>query len=148
MSNKIKKTKLGFTVIELIIVISIVGMVASASFAMFGENRKKAVLDDSQASVINALEEAQNRAATGFGTTTTTKHGVWITTNGFAICGDTTSTCASSTQFTNVTTNWPDLFISFNRLNGKPNTASEIILVNPSGSMYITVTEGGLILPR
>ena len=145
MSNKIKKTKLGFTVIELIIVISIVGVVASASFAMFGENRKKAVLDDAQASVINALEQARSRAATGVGTTS---HGVKIEGNIISECKGEENSCivtSSTTLKSFISTDKSNLTIVFNRLSATSSVATTITIFTLGESATVSVAQDGII---
>ncbi len=51
----IKNKKFGFSLIELLMVISIFGILAGAAFLNFNETRSRVVLEDAQASVINAL---------------------------------------------------------------------------------------------
>jgi len=142
MSNKFKRTKLGFTVIELIIVISIVGIVAAASFVMFDEARNKAVLQNAQASVINALEQARSRAATGVGTTS---HGVKIEGNIISECeGDPCIVTSSTTLKSATTTN--NLTIIFNRLSATSSDATITIENTITGdATTVSVTEDGII---
>jgi len=143
MSNKFKRTKIGFTVIELIIVISIVGIVAAASFTMFSENRK-AVLDNAQASVINALESARSRAATGVGTTS---HGVKIEGNIISECEGEENSCivTSSTTLKSATTT-NNLTIIFNRLSATSSDATITIENTITGdATTVSVTEDGII---
>lgn len=142
MNNKIKITKIGFTVIELIIVISIVGVVAAASFVMFSENRNKAVLQNAQASVINALEEARSRAATGVGTS---DHGVIIKGNIISECeGDPCIETSSTTLISATTTN--NLTLIFNRLSATSSDATITIENTITGeATTVSVTEDGII---
>ena len=142
MSNKFKRTKLGFTVIELIIVISIVGIVAAASFVMFDEARNKAVLQNAQASVINALEQARSRAATGVGTTS---HGVKIEGNIISECeGDPCIVNSSTTLISATTTN--NLTLIFNRLSATSSDATITIENTITGdATTVSVTEDGII---
>jgi len=151
MSNKFKRTKLGFTVIELIIVISIVGVVASASFAMFSENRKKAVLNDAQASVINALEQARSRAATGVGTG---NHGIYITDKKIYPCKG--NPCATDTEnfielkpFVFASTTNLSQTIIFNRLSATSSADATITLEYKIGittiATTVSITQDGII---
>ena len=151
MNNKIEITKLGFTVIELIIVISIVGIVAAASFAMFSENRNKAVLQNAQASVINALERARSRAATGVGTTTGVIHGVIIDVAGRQIInfrndGSGTTTDATTTLPANISIIGSNQEITFNRLSATSSDATITIENTITGdATTVSVTEDGII---
>jgi len=150
MSNKIKITKLGFTVIELIIVISIVGIVAAASFVMFDEARNKAVLQNAQASVINALEQARSRAATGVGTIGT-NHGVIIDVAGRQIInfrndGSGTTTDATTTLPANISIIGSNQEITFNRLSATSSDFTITIENTITGdATTVSVTENGII---
>jgi prepilin-type N-terminal cleavage/methylation domain-containing protein len=64
--RKTKKQN-GFTLIESIIVLSIVGILAGASMIGFRSSHNSANLKEAQASILNALEIARNRAVTGVG---------------------------------------------------------------------------------
>jgi len=148
MINKLKSTKLGFTLNETMIVISIVGIVAAASFLMFSESRRQVVLDDAQASVVNALEEARSRAATGVGEAS---HGVYITNNKIYPCqGD---PCATGTEFLELKplvsaskTPNPLQPIIFNRLSATSSENATITIeYAPAGSTTVSVTEDGII---
>jgi len=141
-NSKCINFQLGFSIIEIIITISIVSTILVGGIIIFIEKKELTLLKNAQASIIYVLEQAQNRSATGVGTTT---HGVRITTNGFATCED---TCGAETPLPPSVSflGSQSLSIIFNRLTGKPNTTSPIILSNPSGTTSITVTEGGLIL--
>ena len=68
-----QNNKNGFSLAEVIIVVSILGIIMSVSFATLGRSNEQLSLKQAQADILFALEEAQNRAATGFGTK---KHGV------------------------------------------------------------------------
>jgi len=150
MSNKIKITKLGFTVIELIIVISIVGIVAAASFVMFDEARNKAVLQNAQASVINALEQARSRAATGVGTTT---HGVCIKNNKIiSFRGNVCTTTAGVGEEISLPPNTSatsSADVIFNRLSAMSSANATITLEYKIGittiATTVSITQDGII---
>ncbi len=142
-----RRIKTGFSIIEMMLVISVLAMLAAAAFASLNENRSREVLDGAQASIVNALELAQNRAATGVGIE---KHGVKITTNSFTICGDTEASFENPTQLNNITTNQSDLFISFNRISAKPNLSTDIIITHAISGLQktITITPEGKIVAQ
>lgn len=75
-----KNRKIGFSIIEMLFVIAIFGLVASAASIMFSDTRNRVVLDDAQATVFAALERARSRAATGVRITEPmgSNHGIYI----------------------------------------------------------------------
>lgn len=134
----------GFSITETIITISILSMLAIGSVAIYTEKRGLTLLNNAQADIIYALEQAQNRAATGVGTT---KHGVIIKQDRFIACeGDPCSSTTETILPFSVQTNQSNLTIIFDRLSGKPNATSTIILNNLIGTTSVTITEGGIIL--
>jgi len=152
MINRIKNIKLGFTLTETLIVISIFGIVAAASFVMFTGARSQAVLDDAQASVINALERARSRAATGVGTTTDFDHGVRTDVSGnqitnFRSDGSVTTTDENVTLPPAVSIVGSDQEIIFNRLSATSSASTTITLQHTiSGTTTtVSVTEDGII---
>ena len=165
MINKVKITKPGFTLTETLIVISIFGVVAAASFVMFTGARSQAVLDDAQASVVNALERARSRAATGVRTTGSTglDHGIYINFGGnnetreiYSFEGDSWAGRVSEqdvilppdTVIVKQNPTGPDeVEINFNRLSATSSTSTTILLQHIISGITTTVgiTEEGII---
>lgn len=144
---KTRGTKLGFSLIELIIVISILGMVAAATFVMFNGTRNRVVLEDAQASVINALEQARSRAATGVGTTS---HGVYIEGNKIITFEGNTYVPGTGDETTlpfPVSTDQSNLTIIFNRLSATSSADATITLEHTTSGITTTVsvTQDGII---
>lgn len=63
--GKKRKIEQGFTLIEIVIVIAIIGIMTALVFAISGPSRKSSELESSAVEVITALREAQNYALTG-----------------------------------------------------------------------------------
>ena len=146
MENKNKKTKnSGFSIAEIIIVLSIFAIIASAAFTMFNGTRNKVALEDAQAKVLNAFERARSRAATGVGTTS---HGVIIEGNVISDCeGYPCEKSSASSSLTSVSTDKPNLTVIFNRLSATSSTSTIIILTNniSGATTSVEVTEEGII---
>jgi prepilin-type N-terminal cleavage/methylation domain-containing protein len=151
MINKARIRKFGFTLSETMITIGIFGIVVAASFAMFTGARSQAVLDDAQASLINALERARSRAATGVGTTTGFDHGVTINVpnqvTNFKSDGSVTTTEENITLPSNISIIGSDQEIIFNRLSATSSVSTTIMLEHTiSGTTStVSVTEDGII---
>ena len=77
MTKMLKKT-IGFSLVELVIVIAIMGIMVLIASPMFNQTRNKIVLEGAQASLINSLEEARSRALTGVGEDIDEVHGIYI----------------------------------------------------------------------
>jgi len=146
MNNYCKK---GFTLVEILIVIAIFGIVGSAASVMFNGTRNRVSLEDAQASVINALERARSRAATGVGTE---DHGVCI--DGNKLIAFEGNSCPSPTTDNSTdlapnisVTNSPAVPVIFNRLSATSSADTTFTIENTiTGSTTIViVTKDGII---
>ena len=150
MKNKIKKTKKsGFTLVETIIVISIFSIIASVTFVMLNGTRNEVVLEDAQATVLNALESARSRAATGVGNVGNENHGVRINENEIVVLEGTIEKPPISLP-AGVFTDQSGLEIIFNRLSPNVNIAGDTVITLThiiSGlTKTITITPNGRII--
>ncbi len=144
-----QNNKNGFSLTEVIIVISILGIIMSVSFATLGKSNERLSLKQAQADILFALEEAQNRAATGFGTK---NHGVHIEENKFEIFeGDEYASAGKETNLPpNIFTDKTDTNIIFDRITGSTDGDTIITLTYISGGISggtktIKVTQNGKI---
>lgn len=144
-----EKIKNGFSLIEMVTVIGIFGIVAVAGLGSFKVVKNRIVLDEAQANLLFALEEARNRAATGFGQS---KHGIHIVGNRIVIFegdeyveGEGEETILPPT----VSTNQASTTIIFNRISASTNASTTIIINHTSGNKkIITITQDGRIITQ
>lgn len=167
-----RSPKNGFTLIEIMISISIFGIIIATSISALSNRKGILNLEDAQASIINALGQAQNRAVTGVGTT---NHGVHIYNIGesdintdychnfkeacIAIfkCDNFDATCEDECKDPNssickveslpCSVSTDQSIIEFNRLSGGSENTVEI-KIDCAGvsSKYVNVTKDGAII--
>ena len=147
MKNEMNETKnSGFSLVETIIVLSIFSIIASAAFIMFNGTRNEVVLENAQATVLNALEKARSRAAVGVGTE---NHGVRINENEIVVLEGATEENTLPLPL-GVSTDQSNLEIIFNRLSANANIAGETVITLThmiSGlTKTITITPNGRII--
>jgi len=152
-----RPTKIGFTLIEILIVISISIIFAGTAIATYHNAKKRALLDDAYASVLQAFEQTSNRAATGFGTGE--RQGVYLEKKGIVTFkeGDDPETLPliSISQDPSISTNQTGLTILFNRITALPDIPAgplEITIYDEDDSdvtpKTITITEDGRIISQ
>ncbi|MBI4114401.1 MAG: type II secretion system protein [Candidatus Niyogibacteria bacterium] len=145
------KSGAGFSLLEMIAVIGIVGLLSVIGFASLSSARQRADLRDAEAIVLHSLERARSRAAAGIGEGM--NHGVEIDSNqvtSFEEDIDSGSQNPASpvllpaTVNTSIDTANPDII--FNRLSGMANQEINITLTHANGNAEtITVYEDGAI---
>ena len=139
----------GFSFMELIIVIGILGLIAGASLMGVRATKQRTVLEEAQASILNALGEARSQATTGVGTT---HHGLHIEGNKIISFEGAVYTPGIGTEEElpdSISINTTDNTIIFSRLTGQANTGALITVLSQSGdSLTITVTEEGNIIQQ
>lgn len=149
LNSKHNVPKTGFSLIEIITTLAIFSIIITASVATFNETKNRTVLQDAQATVIHALEQARSRATNGVGNS---KHGVHIEEKKVvSFEGDQYIAGNGDEKILPfaVSTNQSDLTIIFNRLSAQPDTGATIILNHISGiTETITITPEGIILPE
>ena len=91
-----KKTAAGFTLIELIIVVGIIGLLMLVAVPTFNAMRDNVALKNSSQQIVSTLRLAQNRAITSQGGV---QHSVQFTTNSFIIFGGTAGSPTYSTTY-------------------------------------------------
>jgi len=138
----------GFTAIELLIVMAIFGVMVGVVAFDFGGKRNNALLENTQASLLSALEKVQNMALTGV---VTGKQCVRIEEKKITLFKE--EACSGSGEEINlpapISTDQSGTDIIFDRISGKPNLTIDTIinLFNPDGqTKNITITPDGRII--
>ena len=139
--NKYFLNKNGFTLVEMLVVMSVFGLIGSAATLMLKGTRNSVTLEDAQATVLNALEKARSRASTGVGSG---NHGVIINGNVISECEGNPCTETSNTTL-KLPTDKSGLTIMFNRLSATSSVATTITILAPGENATVTVNENGII---
>lgn len=130
-----------FTLIEILIVISIIGIVASLGFLTFSESTKELALDNSYATVLTALESARNNAMRGAGDGASGQT-ITISNDGKSIITDT----VTLPLYSGVTINQTGNSFVFERISGKISNETTFILTNSNGqTKTITINQNGYV---
>lgn len=138
--------KTGFSLIEIMIVISIIGIVSSLALINMGPARDQAALNNAQAAVAQALERARSRSATGAGEQS---HGVHIETDRVTVFEGTSYTGAGQETLLplSVSTNHNNLTIIFERITAQPDQTADITLEHNNGATKnVQLTPEGKII--
>jgi len=139
--KKTSKNQNGFSLIEIIVIIVILGIMLSAVVLNFRQSRNRAVLEQGQASIINALELAKNRASSGVGEE---NHGVRIEQNEIIIFEGGNEESPIPLPL-NISAS--DLEIIFERISARPNMGTTINITHNSGlTESIIINESGVVL--
>jgi prepilin-type N-terminal cleavage/methylation domain-containing protein len=148
-----EKIKNGFSLIEMVTVIGIFGIVAAAGLGAFKGVKNRIVLDEAQANLLFALEQAQNRAATGVGTS---GHGIHIEEKRIVIFEGDKPEDYDENEEKNEVINLPSNVtvstdqinsnIIFNRISASTDAATTIIINHINGDKKrIDITKDGRI---
>ena len=139
----------GFTLIETLLVITIVAVMATTLFIRFKGANDRATLSDATATVINALEQARNLSATGGNGA---DNGIYLDTNQFFTFNGSsyisgTGRKISMPNFITITP--PATEIKFSRLSGYTSANVTITIAHSSGiTSQINIAQNGAILPQ
>jgi len=137
----------GFSLIESVVVTSIIAITAVGAFTAFFASRSRTALQEGQASMLHAFELARSRAATGYGTQ---DHGVHIAGDLVTLFeGDAYDGSGENTQLPfAVTTDQASATIVFKRLSAFTSASGTIVLSHTNGvTSSIAVTKEGAIIP-
>ena len=135
-----KKTssQFGFTLVEIIVVIAIVGLLAAMVLLTFGQAHREAALDSSYASVITALESARSRAMQGVGDGSGGQS-VTISNDEITNAQGTTIQLSPNVSIQQTGT------IEFERISGEASNPLVITLTDGANTRTATVTPEGYI---
>jgi len=133
----------GFTLIEMLIVIAIIGIIAGIQLTSFGDSRQGAELESSQAVVLHALETARQRAVFGVGDTS---HGVQVNPQEVILFEDDPLTGTVFPLSPNTLTDQSGTDIIFDRISGDTPLGEIITITHDNGdSETVEVYQDGFI---
>lgn len=145
-SKSFSNIESGFSLVETLVVISILGILAVTPLLALRYSTERLAFREAQATILGALEQARNRAATGFGATA---HGVHIESGSvIAFEGDMYVPDSGIAAFLPSTISLmpANLSVVFPRLTARPAADTSITLENSLGaSSTITVHTNGSI---
>lgn len=144
--KKITEKRNGFSYIELMVVISILGIVIAVLGLNLNEARIRALMESTQSSMVSAFEQAQNRSVTGVGSQ---KHGVRVESDKIIIFnGDNYDENAKDLEEISLGSFFTDqdVTIIFDRISGRPDKEAVINIFHNNGlTESVIVTESGVI---
>ncbi|OHA52881.1 MAG: hypothetical protein A3A97_04250 [Candidatus Terrybacteria bacterium RIFCSPLOWO2_01_FULL_40_23] len=144
----------GFSIVEVMLVISIILVLSVTLITRFNGANSSNTLKDNQAKVINILEEARNRSASG---ADGTDHGIYIDTVAKKIIlftGPCISPCVGKTIDLSASISSLSVApvtdqIVFKRITAATEPATTITISNTSGAnLQVTVNQNGTITPN
>jgi prepilin-type N-terminal cleavage/methylation domain-containing protein len=137
----------GFTLIEIIVVIGLIGVLFALAAFSFGTLRSTSALNNAQAIVVQTLQDAHNRSATGVGTST---YGVHITNGAVVEFSGASYVAGEGTQIPlplTVTTDQASTTIIFSRITATASASTTIVLNGGSaGTKKVEVLASGAVL--
>lgn len=142
----------GYSLMELMAVVAIISFTAGIGFVTLMSMKNRLVLDDAAADMVFALEQAQNRSATGFGTS---GHGVRIESDRIIFFdGDSyVEGVGEEKKFPSIiTTDKTDTNIIFKRISGSIVGATDVTVVISNiangANKTIKITKDGRIISQ
>jgi prepilin-type N-terminal cleavage/methylation domain-containing protein len=145
--------KRGFTLVEILITVSITIILAAAAFPVYGSLQVSAQLNENSSQIIQALRTAKQRSLAGYNNS---EHGVKFVANSYVLFQGSSYAVRQSTYDRSVTLDSPlGLFwsfgggvdeINFSKGVGVPNTTGTITLVHDvSGTRTISINSLGMV---
>jgi len=139
MSTHSKQT--GFTLIEILVVIGILGALASLGYISIGSSAKQVALDTSHATVITAFESARSNAMRGAGDGTGGQT-VEISADGKSIITEATTLPLPI----GITIDQAGNTLTFERISGEASNNVTYTLTNTDGqTRTVTITPEGYV---
>ncbi len=138
-----QKNKNGFSLLEIIVVIGVLSIIMTMGFTTLSKSNGQLSLNQAQADLVFALEEAQNRAATGFGTE---NHGVHIEENKFEIFEVGTAGKETTLPLNVSTDKTAGVDVIFNRITASTGADTTITIKHSNGdTKEIKIASNGKI---
>jgi type II secretory pathway pseudopilin PulG len=140
-------TTLGFSLVEVMVVVGITALLSVAVLLSFGAVRPKIDLNDARITVVSALEKARNRAAAGAGEGEQSVHVMTASVVSFEGGTYVAGEGDEDPLPTTVTSNLSGTDVVFSRLSGTPKDAPVSIVLTHTSGKFITVnvSENGAV---
>ena len=150
MKNWTRKSRVcsnsGFSLLEILVVMSVVSMLVAGSLATFHAMKSRGALNDARSTTVRMMEEARTRAMTGYGTG---NHGVYVKEGSIIIFEGSEYVEGAGTEISfsgGITTDQTGAGIVFSRLTGLPSATITVILSSYEGEQKsVTVTDDGAV---
>ncbi|MFA5777501.1 MAG: prepilin-type N-terminal cleavage/methylation domain-containing protein [Parcubacteria group bacterium] len=140
------KNKKGFSLIELLIAIAIIGIITSVTIVSMGDRKRDAEVEVAARKVVAAIRQAQNNALAGKGASSScSQYNFTYGSSGYSMdCSGNYSvshTLENGITFANASANTVSFSVPFGTLN--PASDTTIQLTKNSSTYYICVNKGG-----
>ena len=147
--SKSQKTKFGFSLIEIMVVIGIFAVIATIASLNLSEKKKRTILEQAQATVVQAFEEARSKAATGFGEE---NHGIYVEQTKITVFEGDSYAAGIGNEMplpSSVLTDQTNMTVIFERISAEPDTDGTIVITHTNGeTKTIILTEDGKIIKQ
>ncbi len=141
-----KEKSKGFTLIEMMLVLSIFAILVGISIGAFSKRKNHILFQETKAAIIRNLEEARSRAATGFNTA---NHGVRLEGNVLTLFDTVSSKEVKTIIPSSISVNPASFSITFNRLTADTVDAIDIVLSGGSSdNATIRIKPDGTIISQ
>jgi len=146
--------KTGFSFIEIIVIIAVIGILVSAVVPQFSKIRQRQVLKSAAADILSSLDKARTETLSSLNSS---EYGVYFEADKVTIFKGTTFTAnspdnevvlltdpanISNVTFGGVSSSSGSLY--FNRLSAAPNTYGTVTVNTPSYTKTITISATGM----
>ena len=138
----------GFSLIETVMVVAVIGIVAYASLGSLRQARNRTLLGNAQATILHAFEGARSRAVTGVGTG---DHGVHLEPDRIVAFEGSAYTGAGFETLLplSIATDQVSSTIVFHRLSARSSASTTVVITSNAGSTStVSVTYDGVIIPK
>lgn len=162
IKSSFSKNNSGFTLIELLLVIAIISITTTVSFAGFSSYNNTVKLNSAAETLKTNINEAKSSALSGFIYRCTSSQSLYgyrfsidssTTYSLYEVCQDNATQALTSNQLTNkrvtlgsgITFNPTGINVTFLAVSGIPLSAATFTLRNTSSSVQVVVDSAGVI---
>ena len=132
----LEKKNLGFTLIEILVVIGVIVLLFAASYLVTFDTYGKNLLSNEEEKLVSILSKARSRAMNNIDEK---DHDVSIESDKYVLDGDEEIEKNENIEITGITS------VAFEQLSGKPSETGDIVLDDGIRTETITIYPGGMI---